>query len=327
MNHRKIVVTQPVHEEVLRKLQAEGEVIMNPGPDPWSPSQLREYLVDADAMMAFMTDSVTKESLLNAPRLKTISCALKGYDNFDLRACAQAGVSVTFVPDLLTEPTAELAIGLAIAAGRNVLQGDAATRAGYSGWRPALYGTGLHGSVASVIGLGKVGQAILARLAGFGCARLLGVDPSVRLDQVELVTLDEAVSTSDYVFLAVPLDSDTRHLVDSRMLQLSKKGQILVNVGRGSVVDERAVVDALANEQLGAYAADVYEMEDWLLPDRPREIHPGLTNNARTVLTPHIGSAVRRVRFEIEMRAAENLVRSLRGESLSDVAVEASAAA
>lgn len=137
MNHRKIVVTQPVHEEVLRKLQAEGEVIMNPGPDPWSPSQLREYLVDADAMMAFMTDSVTKESLLNAPRLKTISCALKGYDNFDLRACAQAGVSVTFVPDLLTEPTAELAIGLAIAAGRNVLQGDAATRAGYSGWRPA----------------------------------------------------------------------------------------------------------------------------------------------------------------------------------------------
>ena len=230
---------------------------MNPGPDPWSPSQLREYLVDADAMMAFMTDSVTKESLLNAPRLKTISCALKGYDNFDLRACAQAGVSVTFVPDLLTEPTAELAIGLAIAAGRNVLQGDAATRAGYSGWRPALYGTGLHGSVASVIGLGKVGQAILARLAGFGCARLLGVDPSVRLDQVELVTLDEAVSTSDYVFLAVPLVSDTRHLVDSRMLQLSKKGQILVNVGRGSVVDERAVVDALANEQLGAYAADV----------------------------------------------------------------------
>ncbi len=233
MNHRKIVVTQPVHEEVLRKLQAEGEVIMNPGPEPWSPSQLREYLVDADAMMAFMTDSVTKESLLNAPRLKTISCALKGYDNFDLRACAQAGVSVTFVPDLLTEPTAELAIGLAIAAGRNVLQGDAATRAGYSGWRPALYGTGLHGSVASVIGLGKVGQAILARLAGFGCARLLGVDPSVRLDQVELVTLDEAVSTSDYVFLAVPLVSDTRHLVDSRMLQLSKKGQILVNVGRG----------------------------------------------------------------------------------------------
>ena len=125
----------------------------------------------------------------------------------------------------------------------------------------------------------------------------------------------------------MPLVSDTRHLVDSRVLQLSKKGQILVNVGRGSVVDERAVVDALANEQLGAYAADVYEMEDWLLPDRPREIHPGLINNPRTVLTPHIGSAVRRVRFEIEMRAAENLVRSLRGESLSDVAVEASAAA
>ena len=84
---------------------------------------------------------------------------------------------------------------------------------------------------------------------------------------------------------------------------------------------------SVAGLSMGGYAADVYEMEDWLLPDRPREIHPGLTNNARTVLTPHIGSAVRRVRFEIEMRAAENLVRSLRGESLSDVAVEASAAA
>lgn len=317
----KIVVTQPIHEEVLARLMQVGEVVMNPGPEPWSEAELHRHLKDADAMMAFMSDWVDQRTLLHAPRLKTIACALKGYDNFDLRACAQAGVTVTFVPDLLTEPTAELAIGLAIAAGRNVLQGDAATRAGYSGWRPALYGTGLHGSVVSVIGLGKVGQAILARLAGFGCARLLGVDPNVRLDQVEMVTLDEAFSTSDFVFLAVPLVSGTRHLVDSRLLQLSKKGQILVNVGRGSVVDERAVVDALANEQLGAYAADVYEMEDWLLPDRPREIHPGLINNPRTVLTPHIGSAVRRVRFEIEMRAAENLVRSLRGESVSDVAV------
>lgn len=320
----KIVVTQPVHADVLERLQTAGEVVMNPGPEPWSDAELAVHLADADAMMAFMPDRVDQAVLLNAPRLKTIACALKGYDNFDLGACAAAGVSVSFVPDLLTEPTAELAIGLAIAAARHVLPGDASVRAGYAGWRPTFYGTGLHGSVVSVVGLGAVGRAIVDRLTGFGCAELLGVDPHGHDDRLIPVGLGEALSRSDYVLLAVPLLGATRHLVNAAALESARRGLVLVNVGRGSVVDEAAVVRALDDGRLGAYAADVYEMEDWLLPDRPRQIHPALLRHPSTVLTPHLGSAVRRVRQAIERRAADNLLRALRGDRPADLVVETS---
>ncbi|OYY84716.1 MAG: hydroxyacid dehydrogenase, partial [Acidovorax sp. 28-64-14] len=98
-----------------------------------------------------------------------------------------------------------------------------------------------------------------------------------------------------------------------------RRGQILVNIGRGSVVDEAAVARALKDERLGAYAADVYEMEDWLLADRPRQIHPELLQHPSTVFTPHIGSAVKKVRLAIELRAAENLLLALSGSEPLDL--------
>ncbi len=317
---KKIVVTQPIHAEVLYRLQSVGDVVMNPGPEPWSQAELYQHLIEAEAMMAFMPDRVDAEVLRHAPWLKTIACALKGYDNFDLQACDDAGVVVSFVPDLLTEPTAELAIGLAIAAARNVRQGDGLVRAGlYEGWRPILYGTGLHQSVVAVVGLGAVGRAIVDRLQGFGCARILGVDP-VNFDaRVVLADLPTAMAQADYLILAVPLTEDSRHLINDETLVDAKPGQILINIGRGSVVDEAAVARALQKGRLGAYAADVYEMEDWLLADRPQYVHPALLVSEKTVLTPHIGSAVARVRLAIEHRAADNLIQVLAGQMPADV--------
>lgn len=311
MNEHKIVVTHPIHAPVLEHLQSFGHVVMNPGPDPWSAKELAHHLADADAMMAFMPDRMDRELLNVAPRLRTIACALKGYDNFDLKACEERGVKVSFVPDLLTEPTAELAVGLAISAARHVVAGDTGVRHGFKGWRPTLYGTGLHNSVVSVVGLGAVGRAIVDRLMGFGCQELLGVDPINHDDRVRMVDVDEAIERSNYVLLAVPLLSNTRHMINDAVLEISKPGQILVNIGRGSVVDEAAVARRLGSGLLGAYAADVFEMEDWLLSDRPRAIHPDLLRSKSTIFTPHLGSAVARVRLAIEWRAAENLIKAL----------------
>ncbi|MFA5703823.1 MAG: NAD(P)-dependent oxidoreductase [Advenella sp.] len=317
---KKIVVTQPIHAEVLHTLQSVANVVMNSGPAPWSQAELYQQLADADALMAFMPDRVDATVLHNAPRLKTIACALKGYDNFDLLACEEAGVIVSFVPDLLTEPTAELAIGLAIAAARNVKLGDDYMRTGqYQGWRPILYGTGLHQSVVAVVGLGAVGRAIVDRLSGFGCARILGVDPVNHDPRVTLTDLLSAISQADYLILAVPLTNSSRYLIDDTLLAKAKPGQIMVNIGRGSVVNEAAVARALQSGQLGAYAADVYEMEDWLLADRPESINPALLASKNTVLTPHIGSAVARVRLAIERRAANNLIQVLSGHMPADV--------
>lgn len=315
----KILVTQRIHEEVLQRLSAHAEVDMNNRLEPWPQAEIRRRAADAAAIMGFMTDQVDTELLRAAPHLEVVACALKGYDNYDVQACTQAGVWLSIVPDLLTEPTAELAIGLAIALARHVRQGDAYVRSGeFAGWRTHLYGTGLHGSVAAVVGLGLVGSAIVQRLSGFGCARILGVDPDACPSAVEPVSLPAALALADFLFLAVPLTPGTHHLIGNDQLEQAKAGQLMVNVGRGSVVDESAMTLALKTGRIGGYAADVFECEDWQLADRPRSISSDLLAQNNTIFTPHIGSAVHRVRIAIEQRAADNIIAVLQGHKPPD---------
>lgn len=261
-----------------------------------------------------MTDCVDRATLAQAPHLRVVACALKGFDSYDVDACTDAGVWVSIVPDLLTEPTAELAVGLAISLARQIRSADAYVREGsFAGWRPLFYGTGLADSIVTIVGLGKVGRAIAARLRGFGC-RLLGVDPEHdAIEGVELARLSEALKVSDYVFLAVPLAKPTYHLIGASELRLAKPQSFWINVGRGSVINEDAMADCLAAGHIGRYAADVFAFEDWLLPGRPSTITRRLLDHPNTLFTPHIGSAVRRVRLAIEHRAADNILAVLSG--------------
>jgi len=319
----KILVTNPLHDEVHARLAAVGSVDMNPYLEPWSAAELAARIADADAMMGFMTDCVDRSLLQSAPHLRIVACALKGFDSYDVKACTGAGIWVSIVPDLLTEPTAELGLGLAIALGRHVRRGDHLVRSGqFQGWRAQLYGRGLQGSVVAVVGMGRVGQAIVQRLSGFGCARILGVDPqgvpATLATQVKAAALGEAMAQADFVFVAVPLSAGALHLIGHRCLESGKPGQLLINVGRGSVVDEEAVADALEDGQLGGYASDVYAMEDWGLSERPRQIPVRLLSHPATVFTPHLGSAVREVRIAIEHRAADNIIAALQGKAPPD---------
>ncbi len=315
----KILVTQRIHEDVQHRLSAHGELDMNTGTEPWPASEVIRRAAQATALMGFMTDQVDQALLRAAPQLEIVACALKGYDNYNVQACTQAGVWLSIVPDLLTEPTAELAMGLAIALARHVRQGDAYVRSGdFAGWRTHFYGTGLHGSVAAVVGLGQVGRAITQRLAGFGCARILGVDPGAMPSGIELVSLQAAARQADFLFVAAPLTPTTHHLLGDPQFEQAKAGQLIINIGRGSVVDETAVARALKAGRLGGYAADVFGCEDWQLDDRPRSISPDLLAQDNTVFTPHIGSAVHRVRMAIEQSAADNIIAVLQGRTPPD---------
>lgn len=317
----KIVITNPIHDEVRMRLEQLGEVVVNDSLEPWSNDVLAQHLTEATALMGFMTDQIDASVLQHAPKLKIVACALKGFDNYDVSACTDKGIWISIVPDLLTEPTAELAMGLAISLGRHVLQGDHLIRnTTFKGWRAQLYGTGLYQSVVAIVGLGLVGQAIAQRLMGFGCKEILGVDPSSKLAGITSCTLSEALSCADYVFFAVPLTKDSRHLLDERQLALCKPRQLIINVGRGSVVDEEAVAQALEQNRLGGYAADVFACEDWALENRPNEIGERLIAHPRTVFTPHLGSAVRATRIAIEHRAADNIVAVLCGQAPPDAA-------
>jgi phosphonate dehydrogenase len=166
--------------------------------------------------------------------------------------------------------------------------------------------------------MGQVGRAIVKRLGGFG-SRFFGVDPNVEMPPgVVRSELNPALEESDFIILAAPLTAATRHLIGKDAIARMRPGALLINVGRGSVVDELAVAAALENGALGGYAADVFEMEDWALPDRPGLINPRLLADPRTLFTPHLGSAVASVRRAIELRAVDNIADALVGRRPRD---------
>jgi phosphonate dehydrogenase len=213
-----------------------------------------------------------------------------------------------------------LAIGLLIGLTRNLAPGDRFMRTGrFAGWRPTFYGSGLTGQTLGIVGMGAVGQAIAERLAGFRL-EIIYTDPISLSREKELglrlrrVSLEELLHLSQFVILTAPLRPDTVHLVNAETIPKMRKGSFLINVGRGSVVDEKAVTEALANHHLAGYGADVFEMEDWARPDHPGSIPARLLKNeSHTLFTPHLGSAVDAVRKEIEMEAAENILQALKG--------------
>ncbi len=316
----KIVVTNPVFPETRALLEAHAAVVVNPSIEPWPHQEVRQRCRDAAGLMAFMNDRVDAAFLAACPKLRVIGAALKGFDNIDVEAATDAGVWLTIVPDLLTVPTAELAIGLMLALGRNIVAGDRCIKQrGFNGWRAQLYGAGLAGKTVGIVGFGLVGRAIAERLAGFQC-RLLAHDRSVSgtpadsCPHVTMAGFADVIASSDYVVLALPLTADTTHLIDSETIAAMKTGARLINPARGSLVDESAVADAIARGQLAGYAADAFECEDWAIEDRPACVDPRLTTpSAPTVFTPHIGSGVTEVRREIELSAARSILDVLAG--------------
>jgi phosphonate dehydrogenase len=315
------VITNWVHPEVIKFFDGKCTLVANLQRVPWSRDEVLEQARDATAIMTFMPDSVDEDFLSQCPDLKIVACALKGNDNFDVEAGSRHGVWMTIVPDLLTIPTAELAVGLLIGLARKIPQGDQFIRSGeFQGWRPKLYGAGHDGSVVGLIGGGCVGAAIAARLSGFGCSMLyneinwLSAESEKDL-AFKRASLNEIAEKSDFVISACPLTQETKHLVGAGFLAQLKPSAILVNISRGSVVDEEAVAYALEEERLAGYAVDVFEMEDWVLPDRPEIIPERLLKQMeKTLFTPHIGSAVGRVRLKIAMQAASAIVQCLEGK-------------
>ncbi|OBJ08111.1 phosphonate dehydrogenase [Mycobacterium sp. 1465703.0] len=310
----RVVITHRVHADVLDLLGRSCEVVANQTPNSLTRDELLSRCRHADALVVFMPDHVDEELLQHSPRLRIVAGALKGYDNIDLTACTARGVWVSYVEDLLTGATADLAIGLLIGLDRHLLTGDSFVRSGrHRGWRPELYGGGLAGRQIGILGMGAVGRAVANRLRAFD-AELLYTDPRPLpvADEKTLgaraVPLDALLADSTAVVVTAPLTEHTRHLIGPAALAQLPQGALLVNVGRGSVVDEDAVARSLVTGHLGGYAADVFAFEDWSDRDRPRAIPAELLAHDHTLFTPHLGSAVHQVRRQIELAAARSVL-------------------
>ncbi len=321
----RVVVTHWVHDDVTARL-AEFCEPLTPSREQelWSRTEVLARARDADGLVVCMADRVDVELLAACPRLRVVSGVFKGHNTIDVAACARRGVQVTVLPDQLTAPTAELLVGLTLALRRRLIEGDAWVRSGrHTGWRPHFFGGGLAGATVGIIGMGRIGRAAATRLLGFDVS-LVYSDP-IPLPEAEerrlgaaRRSLPELLSVSDVVVPLVPLTEDTRNLINAEALAQMRKGACVVNVSRGSVVDEHAVAEALRAGQLGGYAADVFAFEDTAEGSAPEArsttVPPGLLRHPRTVFTPHLGSAVEDVRRQMGLAVAEQVRDALIGQ-------------
>jgi len=266
-----------------------------------------------DAIVADPT-VVVDEALLRAagPGLRIVANFAVGFDNIDLDACRAAGVVVTNTPDVLTNATAELAVGLTLAAARRTSEAERRMRAGeWKGWDPSDYlGLELSGATIGIVGMGRIGQRYGELMQGFGGEFLYVSREPKELAEVRLgarrVELDALLEESDVISLHLPATAETRHLIDSNALARMKSTAVLVNTGRGAVIDSDALADALEAGTIGAAGLDVYENEP-AVPER-------LLEAPRTALTPHIGSATVTARDDMARLVAANVIAVLEGE-------------
>lgn len=328
-----VFITQWMPNEGVEVLKRHCKVIMNEGMQPLPKRELIRQAKDAHALLFFVSDHIDAEVIEGCPNLKVVASFGKGYDNLDLNACTRRNICATINPYSLTDSTADLALALMLALCRNLLPGDRFIRSGnFRGWEPRLLlGHEFHHKNLGIIGMGAIGQAIARRAVGFN-VRILYYDllprPAVEAELgATFCTKEQLLSQSDFVVLCVDLRPENYHLIGARDLQKIKRGSYLINVGRGSLVDEQAVVQALEDGVLGGYAADVFEMEDFISPSRPTEITPGLIRlKDKTVLTPHIGTGTWEARRKLAVATAEQILKALHGEkppgALNDVVLQ-----
>ena len=263
----------------------------------WPPSR-EELLARAagkDGLMTMPADRID-DALLDAagPQLRVVANFAVGYDNVDLEAVTRRGVIVSNTPAVLTEATAEMAIALMLALLRRVAEGDRLIRRRESWiWGPnMMLGRGLAGLVLGLVGYGRIGQAV-GRLA-----RAHGMDV-VYSSRSGGIPLAELLAAADVVSLHLPLNAETRHLIDATALATMKPTAVLVNTSRGPIVDEAALVEALAAGRIAGAALDVFEREP--------EVTAGLLELENVVLVPHLGSATHETREAMGMLCLEAL--------------------
>ncbi|MEO6773111.1 MAG: D-glycerate dehydrogenase [Kofleriaceae bacterium] len=270
-------------------------------PEAWR-GVARCDLTDADALVCLLLDRIDATVIARAPKLRVIANCAVGYDNIDVAAATRAGIAVTNTPDVLTEATAELAFALMLAAARRLPEGERLVRGGaWPGWRlDQLLGVELHGKTLGVIGLGRIGKAVVRRAEAFGM-RAIWAGASAP----GAVGLDELFERADVVSLHCPLTPETRHLVDAHRLAQMKPTAILVNTARGGCIDEPALIEALHAGRIFAAALDVFEHE----PEIDRRFY----DCPRLVLAPHIGSATTETRTQMARLCADAVIDVLAG--------------
>lgn len=311
---QKLLITRLLPPRVLDAARARFDVTLRKDPAPLSPAELRAALRDFDAVLPTLGDRFQPDVFADVPqpRARILANFGVGYNHIDVDAAVAAGIAVTNTPGAVTDATADIALTLILMTARRAGEGERMLRAGnWHGWGPTqMLGTHVSGKTVGIIGMGRIGKAIARRChAGFGMDviffnRSPVADAGVPARQVSMA---EAMG-ADFIVVAVPGGKATHHLMSQGAFAAMKPSGIFVNISRGDVVDEAALIAALHAGKLAGAGLDVYEFEP--------QVPAALMAMENVTLLPHLGTAALEVRENMGMMAVTNLIAHLEGRDL-----------
>lgn len=312
----KVFVSRIIPEAGLKLIHDACDTEVWPEVMPPPYELLVNKVKSIDGLLTTLNDRIDA-SLINeaSSQLKIISQMAVGYDNIDVKAAHARGIPVGNTPGVLTDATADLAFALLLASARRIVEGVEYIRQGkWRTWEPmALLGGDLSGASLGIIGLGRIGEAVARRAKGFDM-RIIAYSPSKDSNEVsklgiELTSLETLLQQSDYISIHVPLNAQTRGMINAQTFAKMKPSAILINTARGAIVDQQALFEAVKNGVIAGAALDVTNPEP-MSPDDPLLTLPNIT------IVPHIGSASQRTRNKMATMAAENLIAGVYGKPL-----------
>ncbi len=307
----KILVTRAIFPHIIEYLSEHFDVEDNQLDATYDDAELVQRLQGKVGVFANPSHRFTAELFTACPSLKAVCNMAVGYNNIDVPAATAAGVMVTNTPDVLNETTADFGWTLMMAAARRVSESERYLRAGL--WKKWQYddflGVDVHGSTLGVIGMGRIGQAIARRSMGFNMKVVynnrtrLAPELEKAANHAQYLSRDELLRTADHVILVLPYSPAVHHFIGAEQLALMKPTATLVNIARGGIVDDAALINALKAGQIAAAGVDVFENEPAFNPD--------FLSLKNVVLTSHIGSASVPTRHAMAYCAADNLIAAL----------------
>ncbi|HRW81882.1 MAG TPA: phosphoglycerate dehydrogenase [Methanothrix sp.] len=302
----KVLVSDPLSEEGVRKLETEAEVdvITN-----LSPEELIEKIKDYDALAIRSGTKVTAEVIAAADKLKVVGRAGVGVDNIDIDAATKKGIIVVNTPGGNTISAAEHTIAMMLSLARNIPQANNSIKAGE--WNRKKYtGVEVYNKTLGIVGLGRIGAEIATRMKSFGM-HILAYDPFVTEEKaadlgIKLAPLDEIFRESDFITVHTPLTKETRNLIDEDQFNIMKPGVRLINCARGGIINEEALAKAVAEGRVAGAAVDVFTKE-------PPTGNPLIEQNG-IVVTPHLGASTAEAQVNVAVAVAEQILAVMRGE-------------
>jgi glyoxylate reductase len=307
-----IYVTYKISGNALNKLREHFEVEINDLAEPLSKAELIEKCKGKDAVLSMYNNPIDREFIDQMDQVKIFANYAVGHNNIDSEYAREKGIIVTNTPDVLTDATSDLAIGLILAVARRIPESDRCVREGkFSGWTPTWFlGQQITGKTLGILGAGRIGKAVAEKLKGFNLNVIYhNRKPNKDFESAtggSYVNFDTLLQSSDILSVHLPLSDMTHHIISTDELKRMKESALLINASRGRVVDEQAVIEALQNGWIAGAGIDVYENEP--------AVSPELLELDNVVLTPHIGSSTQEAREQMTTICVDNIIAVLDGK-------------